>query len=415
MKALYSVERKRRFIINTVFFAIIIGVFYLFMKYAFWTVFPFLFAAFIAIVLQKPVNYITRKTPLKKGPVSVMIVLLIFAVLLFVIGLAGTKIVSEVKGFINYLFTTFENIPALIESFRTWCIDFVDFLPDTLEKTVDQSINSLFDKLALSFAEETAVDVAGQTAASAELGGNFNFSWLTTPISGVISTAKQIPSILIACVVSVIASCFITSDYDRIVGFIKRQVSDENRSTLSKTKSLTLATLKKMARAYCIIIFITFCEMSIGLTVLKLIGVYTAGYIPIIAAIIAVVDILPILGTGTILIPWSIVSLVMGDIGMGIGIIIIYVSISVLRQFIEPRMVAGQLGLPPIATLIGMYIGLKTLGVIGMFMFPIIITVVKVLNDDGVIKVWKVPEAKDTPAAVKRKSKTKPAVKEEKK
>ena len=78
----------------------------------------------------------------------------------------------------------------------------------------------------------------------------------------------------------------------------------------------------------------------------------------------------------------------MGDIGRGIGLLVIYVIITVLRQYIEPKLVAGQLGLPPIATLIGMYLGLKIFGVMGMFILPLTITILKVLNDDGVIHLW---------------------------
>ena len=89
------------------------------------------------------------------------------------------------------------------------------------------------------------------------------------------------------------------------------------------------------------------------------------------------------------LIPWGIISLLRGNIGLGIGLLILYVIITVLRQYIEPKLVAGQLGLPPAATLVAMYLGLKIFGIPGIFMLPLIITVLKVLNDDGVIHLWK--------------------------
>lgn len=74
---------------------------------------------------------------------------------------------------------------------------------------------------------------------------------------------------------------------------------------------------------------------------------------------------------------------------MGIGILVLYIFISVMRQFIEPKLVAGQLGLPPFVTIMGMYIGLKLFGLIGMLMLPLSIILIKLLNDEGVIKIWK--------------------------
>ncbi|MBQ8026850.1 MAG: AI-2E family transporter, partial [Clostridia bacterium] len=239
--------------------------------------------------------------------------------------------------------------------------------------------------LTAAFSES---EIPPQTAKPSS-GFSFDFSSIMTPLSGVISKASKVPSFLISIVIFFIACCFMTADYDRIVNFIKRQLPEKKKETLSKTKNLTISTLGKMIKAYCLIICITFTEIFIGLTVLDLLGLYTGGYKILIALGIAIVDIFPILGSGTVLIPWGIISLFTGNIGRGIGLLVIYVIITVLRQYIEPKLVAGQLGLPPIATLISMYLGLKIFGVLGMFILPLTITIIKVLNDDGVIHLWK--------------------------
>ena len=206
---------------------------------------------------------------------------------------------------------------------------------------------------------------------------------LKTPLTGVISTASKVPNFLVAFIVAVIACCFMTVDYKRITNFIMRQLSPARRTALLRTKTLTLNTLAKMAKAYGLIMLITFTELMLGLGLLKLIGIYKGGYLPLIAMIVAIVDILPILGSGTILIPWAVISLFTGRL------FVVYIIISVLRQFIEPRLVAGQLGLPPIATLVGMYFGLKLFSIIGMFIVPITINILKVLNDEGILHLWK--------------------------
>lgn len=144
-----------------------------------------------------------------------------------------------------------------------------------------------------------------------------------------------------------------------------------------------------MGRAYCIIILVTFFEMVIGLSFLKLIGVYAGGYIFAISLITAIVDVLPVLGTGTILVPWSVWSLLTGDIGFGIGILVVYAIITVIRQIIEPKLVASQLGLPAYVTITAMYIGTRLFGFIGLFLLPISIMVLKVLNDDGIIHIFR--------------------------
>lgn len=377
-----STEKRKSFIINVIYFTMIIGAFYLFMRFAFWPLFPFLFALFFAMIFQKPVQKITEKTPLKRGLVSFLIALLVLLIILGLMTLVGTRIATEVKGFVKYLTETFENIPDFINRAEAWALDSASRLPAAFRSTATANISNLADKLLASFAEE-GTDAATQT------GSRFDFTKLVSPLSGVISTARQVPSILIAVVVTFIAACFITADYDRIVGFIKRQLPRKKRDTLSRTKHLAMNTVGKMATAYCIIICITCAELGIGLTALKLMKIYTGGYIFLISFGIALVDILPILGSGTVLIPWAVVSLITGNVAMGIGLIVIYVVISVLRQFIEPRLVAGQLGLPPIVTLMGMYIGLKLFGVLGMFIVPITVNIIKVLNDDGVIKIWR--------------------------
>ena len=109
----------------------------------------------------------------------------------------------------------------------------------------------------------------------------------------------------------------------------------------------------------------------------------------IVSIITAIVDILPVLGTGTIVVPWAVYCLITGDYAMTIGLVIIYVIILVLRQIIEPKLVANRLGLPPVLTIAAMYIGTQLFGVLGIFLLPIICIMVKRLNDEGILHLWK--------------------------
>ena len=149
-----------------------------------------------------------------------------------------------------------------------------------------------------------------------------------------------------------------------------------------------------MVRAYALIMFITFCELAIGLTILKFIGVMNNSYTFIIAIAIAIFDILPVAGSGGILIPWALIALISGDVGQAIGLIVIYIVISIIRQYIEPKIVGDSLGVNPLVTLAGLYFGLKLFGFMGMFIVPILVMTLKAFNDTGRISLWKSIETK---------------------
>lgn len=384
MKLLDSVTKRKKTLINAAYFILILGLFYLFMTYAFWLFFPFILAFFIAMAIQKPVNFLASKTPLKKGLVSVLFVLLIVAVFGFLLSVLGIKIVTELKGFFAYIGKLTEDFPTFVVNIRDAVLSRIDFLPDRIESSVAESIENFSERLLT-----TPEDTGGAGAASGSFLSGFNFSVLTAPLNGVWSTAKQIPSVIVATVIGIIACCFMTSDYDRIANFIKRQISPKKRKNLSEAKFILFSSLGKMMKSYLTIICITFVEMFLGMNVLKLIGVYTSGYIVPLSIVIAFIDIVPVLGTGTILVPWALYSFVIGNNGLGIGISVIYIVISVIRQIIEPKLLAANLGLPSVITIMGMYIGLRLFGFIGLFIVPMVIVMVKVLNDRGIINLWK--------------------------
>ncbi len=378
-----SVEKKRAVLINTAYIVLLLSAFYLFMKYAFGVLSSFIFAFILGAVLQRPVNAVVKKTPLKKGPVSVLFVLLSVAAVLTVIALAGVKIASEVKGFADTFMAYVGKLPDFVKSVEETLLGIVSKLPEGIGSTLSTTIENFVDKLLLPAEERSQL-------AQTQQGGSIDIlSMLKTPLSGVWATAKQIPNVLVGCLIFVIAACFITSDYDRITSFVKRQLSPQKRRNVTKTKNIVFSSVGKLVKSYALIMLITFVEMCIGLGVLKIIGVYGGNYLFIIATITAIVDIFPVLGTGTVLIPWGVFMLITGRFGMGIGLLVLYVCITVIRQVLEPKVVASNLGIPPIVSIMGMYIGLRLFGVIGIFLLPIMITVLKVLNDEGVVRIWK--------------------------
>ena len=178
-----------------------------------------------------------------------------------------------------------------------------------------------------------------------------------------------------------------TADFASVKNIILSLFRPELRNKIVRSKQILFPALGKMGKAYGLIIVITFCELSLGLFLLKLLNIYDSGYIPIIAIITAIIDIIPVLGTGTVLVPWALYSLITGDYPLGIGLLVIYVCITVIRQIIEPKLVATQLGIPPFATIMAMYIGSRIFGFIGLFLLPITLVMIKMLDDEGIIHV----------------------------
>lgn len=371
-----STEKKKKFIINIVYTVILVALFYLFFKFAFGTILPILCAVVAAMILQKPVNFICKKTPLKRGLVSALAVLFGFAVVISGLVLLLIWVGSEFKGFFQYVMIQFEDIPALVHKVEGYIANAIGFLPEKLETTV------------MEFVSEKLASITAPTVTPDDSSMSIDLSMLSTPLMGIWNTAKQIPTTLVSIVVAIVACCFMTADFASVKRLVLGFFQPDTRTKIVRAKRLLFPSLGKMAKAYGIIITITFCELSLGLFLLKLMGIYDSGYIFVIAILTAIIDIVPVLGTGTVLIPWAVVSLLNANYPMAIGLIIMYACITVIRQIIEPKLVAAQLGIPAFLTIVSMFIGSQIFGVIGIFILPITIVMLKLLNDEGIIHIF---------------------------
>ena len=390
-----KVENRRNFIIHIVYAAIIIALFYLAVKYALGIVWPFVVAVFLAMLLQRPVAFLVRKTPLRRGAASVILVLFMLCIVGSVLAFAVYRIVVELRGFFDFLLMKLEDADAFATQIVTWLQNSLSFLPESLSESVVGYVQNFLNDLLGAEVHAVAAAEAQREAAA----GGFDFSLLSAPLGMVWGTAKQIPMVLVGLLVCIVSCCFMTSDYHTLRTMILSQFPKKRAQELVRTKQIIFSTLGKMAKAYSAIIGITFAELAVGLLVLKLAGFYDGGYIFAIALITAIVDILPVLGTGTILIPWSLWSLFTGEIGFGIGLLVIYAVITVIRQVIEPKLVASQFGLPAFLTIMAMYIGTQLFGFIGLFLLPVTIMLLKVLNDEGIIHIFKTRETEAAVAA----------------
>jgi sporulation integral membrane protein YtvI len=295
---------------------------------------------------------------------------------LSVFGLIVVWLGSEFKGFFRYFMIQLEDIPALIENIKGYLANILALLPEKAEVTALNFINEKLDTLAT--APEMLIPESS----------GLDFSFLSTPLLSIWNTAKQIPTTLVSVVVAIVSCCFMTSDFKSVKGLVLGFFGKETREKIVRAKRLLIPSLGKMIKAYLIIITITFCELSLGLSVLTFLKIYSGSYIFVIAALTAIIDIVPVLGTGTVLIPWALYNLIFGNYSLAIGLIVIYVCITVIRQVIEPKLVAAQLGIPAFLTIVSMFIGSQIFGVIGIFILPITIVMIKLLNDEEIINIF---------------------------
>jgi sporulation integral membrane protein YtvI len=356
-----DIDKKQAFLINFAYFIIILALAYIALKYAIPLLGPFVIAFLIASMLQKPICFIQKKRKFNKRICSVAAVALFFFMIGGLISIAGVEAISGVQKLIQLLpnFYTQSLEPLVLEIF------------DKLEQGALRMDVQLY--IFLANMEEQFLQYAGELASKLSMS-------LVSAVSGL---AASIPAIFIKLVILIISTFFIAMDYDKLMGFCMNQLSEGARKLTIEIKTYVVGTLWVCIRSYALIMSITFVELSIGLS---LIGIKNAV---LIAACISIFDVLPVLGTGGIMIPWTVTAAVLGDFRLSISLLLVYVVITVIRNILEPKIVGGQLGLHPVVTLSSMFAGVQLLGVIGLFGFPIFLSLLCNLDKTGAVKLFK--------------------------
>lgn len=314
-------------------------------KYALPWLAPFILAFLFSRIIEYPVGFFEKKCRIPR-PISALVFTLIFY------GTIGTLLYFAADSLIDSLVLLFEKLKNL-------------------------DINLLIDKINATF---TALLSHLPLEAQDFIGENIK-TWLTELVSALqnlispvvsytASLASNLPSVLIFIIVSIASTYFLSSDYPKLRKKLAESLSDSRRLKIRRMRNQLSTTVFAYLRAVLILICITFVEVAIGLSVLRVDSAI------LIAGIIAIIDAFPILGTGWVLMPWAIVSLITGNYVLAAGLVIIYVIVTVVRNLIEPKIVGEQIGLHPLVTLISLYIGLKFFGIMGI-LTPIIVALIK--------------------------------------
>ncbi len=323
---------------------------------------PFLIAFIISLMIEPAIKKIMKKTHLTRRTSSIII---FFLVSVIIIG-----------GLAWLLITLFSESSSLLQSLN----DYFDKLYVQF-----QNLINYFDFDNIHLSDEILEVIQNST-------GDFLTTasdWLRNILNNLINFVTSIPSIAICIGITVIALYFICVDKIYILDQIEHHLPRLWVKKISVHLKELIQTLGGYLKAEATLILVSFIISLIGLYILQIVG-FNIQYPLLMALFIGFVDALPILGSGTVMIPWAIICALNGDINLGIAIIVLLIIMSVVRQVLEPKLVSKNIGVHPIFTLIAMYTGFKVIGIIGLLVGPIVLIIVKNifsnLIDQGVFK-----------------------------
>ena len=305
---------------------------------------PFLIGTLIAIAIERLVNYFIVKFKWPRKLIGTILVVLVYILIGIIVSLIISSLVKEA-------ITISTNIPQIYEESKIEYNAIYKSITEFMDRTPSTVSSSVYD-LGLKLLSKVT-------------------SFATEIVNKIIGFIMFMPNIMIYIIITFLATLFLVTDRRTITRYLTDLFPNELVKKVSNVVVKSFSSLGSYLKAQCIIISITFTELLIAFSILK------QPYPLTLALIVAIVDALPILGTGTVIIPWAIYSAVTGNIGFGIALLVVYLIITVVRQLVEPKIVSQNIGVHPFITLLAMYIGFKIFGLFGLIVGPVVMVIFK--------------------------------------
>ena len=311
---------------------------------------PFVVAYIISKLLNPVIIKLTKKFNLNRKISSIIVLTAFFLITGLVVIFGVSKILEESNFFLSMINTYIEKINDFISKIENENKLFGNyFISDSMKNIIIRNINEYFNNLGDS---------------------------LKNIVTNLITTLKSIPIYFINIIITVLAIYFILSDRFSILDKLEFQFTRKFISKIRSKLDNILNTLFDYLKAEIILVFISFIIVLIGLYIFKVLGM-NIKYPFLMAILIGLIDALPILGAGTIMVPWSIILFIEKDTSLGFLILGLFILILCVKQILEPKIVSNKIGVHPIFTLISMYTGFKVKGIIGIILGPIMLIVLK--------------------------------------
>ncbi|MCX8129636.1 MAG: sporulation integral membrane protein YtvI [Clostridia bacterium] len=349
-------EKYYRTAVNLILIIVVFLLIYIVTKYLLPFFAPFVIAILIALINEPVIRILIKRARLPRNIAAILSLLFTISILGFLITLGIIKIYNELVVLQENLSGYIDNTSSELNHLMDRVANYYENLPESVSKAVNENLTSLAPKLE---------------------------GVIKSLVTYLINTITSIPKVAVFIIVTLLASYFISSDRNKISNFFSRQFPDNWSRNFSGIKSDTFTAVFAYFKALLILMSITFIEVSLGLFIIK------ADYVLLMGLIVALSDAIPVLGTGIVMVPWITWNLITGNTQMALGLTVIYLAGVIVRQVLEPKIVGDQIGLHPLITLIAMYIGLNVFGVLGLFIGPVSVIIVKNLQTSGLLRLWK--------------------------
>jgi len=337
--------------LRTVFYGILI----LLLLYGLFTVgFPFLLAFLLAFLLEPVILYISKEFKIKRSYSSVLVCTVFTLILLALSYFLVAKVAREAEALSRAMLSFIRDFNQGIDQISVRYSYLFETLPPEYQSSLQQIASSLLESM--------------QTFLRQSISFSFNI-------------ARQIPNIFIELLIVFIAMYLISLRLPHMKQSFMRFFDESNHSRLDSVLKQLQQAVFGFIRAQIIISSIEFFFVLFGFLIL---GV---SYPSATALLVTIVDFLPILGTGAVMIPMAFYQYLSGDLFLSVGLLVHYAVIIIFRRIIDPKILADNIGISSLSALISMYLGIKLVGVVGLFMGPAVVILFQAMNKVGLLKL----------------------------
>ncbi len=311
---------------------------------------PFAAAWLFALFMQKLCELAAGHTKMGRKMLSYFLTFFVLFALSALFYLLMGKLLSELRGFLSGLGAYVADLPNVLSKAGE---DLTRRLPQERQREAAKSVEKLISEVLARLGDRLTGFLTGLAGA-----------W-----------AKKMPDALLSVLLFFLSCFYLTADFHKVNAYISSLFPEKVRKKTAGSLTTLRTLLGKYLKAYGVLLLITFGEMWLGLLLCG------QRYALFPALLIAILDFLPAIGVGTVLVPWAIVAFLLGNTGMGIRLLILFAVSTVARQVIEPHIVGKEFGIHPFAALVFLYVGFKTLGVLGMLLSPFFAIGAKALSE----------------------------------
>ena len=307
---------------------------------------PFVCALVAAALLNPLVRRLQRLLGWNRSLLSLLVLVILFAMVGTGLGLLGYAAVGQ-------LLSLIQNWSGLLDSFQS-TLDQVEVLFSNFLTLVPPQVTELTQSVVDSLLEWLYVAVPDALAALGRVAGE---------------KAMGLPSFVIALVIFIMATYLLTADFPYLRTRVAQHLDEGLLRFLVQVKVISLGAFGGYLKAELL--------LSVGVFFILLVGflLIHQPYGLLLALGRAVMDFIPIIGAGTVLVPWAFIALVMGDFSTAVKLMVIWGVIALFRRVMEPKFVGDQTGLSPILSLVSIYVGMKAGGVLGMILGPTVLLI----------------------------------------